>query len=268
MDAQQQCVPQDKRDATYLIDQHDRGFQRPQLTRYVRAFNSRASLLYWKARGERTDNLLDDTYPSYPLGTILDVHSLEAVDSDIDYGAAHPNTDITDDELGLLARWIDLGAAGGNAKVDTQKPTLHLAGILSGDSVTELRIGTNDLGEGVNPASLEVCVLGAGESCTDLSGDADPHGIVSIVLASPLSDKSMQVLARVSDNAGNVTEVRRTVGWLLNTPPPPPPGRPRSGGGSKAKLVGGCGLVVSQPVDLPWLVIGFTALVFARRSRR
>ncbi|MCB1719786.1 MAG: hypothetical protein KDK05_32070, partial [Candidatus Competibacteraceae bacterium] len=140
---------------TLIADRSDK-FRRPQLTRYVRAFNSRGSLLYWKAANQRTDNRTDGQYAD-----------------DIDFGAAHP-TSITPDELGLLSRWIDIGAPGGAQELkDTQKPTLHLAIADNSGSLSQLRVGTVDLGSGIDPGSLRVCVRGSDGACSNRAGAAE-----------------------------------------------------------------------------------------------
>ncbi|MCB1949270.1 Ig-like domain-containing protein, partial [Nitrosomonas sp.] len=174
-------------------------FRRPQLTRYVRAFNARGSLLYWKAANQRTDNRTDTQIPD-----------------DIDFGDPHPTT-ITPNELATLSRWIDIGVpGGGNTELyDTQKPTLHLATADSG-SVSQLRVGTVDLGSGINPGSLVVCILGASGGCSNLAGTAEPHGVTVVNLGAALSDPDTEIYARVEDMAGNVTEVYRSVDWFLN----------------------------------------------------
>ncbi len=212
-DNRQSCVPE--------ALQHDTGagstsrnFRRPQLTRYVRAFNALGSLLYWKAAGRRTDGRTDDTYGE----------SDDASVRDIDFGAAH-TTSITPEELGLLSRWIDLGSPGGPMESrDTQRPTLNLVASVEGESVTALHVGTTDLGSGIDTSSLELCVLDATGECTaPIALEAAPHGVVTHTLASPLTDLDTEVRARVSDLEGNETIAQWTVRWLLDAPPPPLP---------------------------------------------
>jgi hypothetical protein len=182
-----------------LIADRSGKFRRPQLTRYVRAFNSRGSLLYWKAANQRTDNRADGQYGD-----------------DIDFGAAHP-TSITADELGLLSRWIDIGAPGGVQELkDTQKPTLHLAIAGNSGSVSQLRVGTVDLGSGIDPGSLWVCARGSDGSCSNRAGAAEKHGVTLVDLGSSLSDPNTEIYARVRDLAGNTTEVYRSVGYLVS----------------------------------------------------
>ncbi|HET6585433.1 MAG TPA: hypothetical protein VFG69_18370, partial [Nannocystaceae bacterium] len=216
-DRGQSCVPEPQRMAT----QNGTTFRRPQLTRYVRAFNSLGSPLYWKAAGMRTDGNTDATFD--------DASAPE--DRDLDFGAAHP-TDITAEELGLLARWIDIGSPGGPQELtDTQKPTLTLAALHDDETVTALRVGTVDIPSGIDVDSLVVCIVDDAGTCTTMlaEGGAMPHDVLEIPLGSPLSDHDVEVLARVRDVAGNETEVRRTVRWLLDSPLPPDPGSDDTG---------------------------------------
>jgi hypothetical protein len=210
-DRSQACVPEAQRMATT----NGTTFRRPQLTRYVRAFNALGSLLYWKAANARTDGNTDATFDD----------SSAPEDRDLDFGADHP-TDITPEELGLLARWIDIGAPGGPAeRDDTQRPTLTLAASFEGDTVTHLQVGTVDIPSGIDTASLVVCILDAAGSCATMlaQGGAAEHDVLEIPVAGGLSDPEVEVLARVRDLAGNETEVRRTVRWLLDSPLPPDP---------------------------------------------
>ncbi len=268
-DQNQRCVPDERKHPTAAGDGFL--FRRPQITRYVRAFNARGSLLYWKAAGERTDNRTDDQFGP----------DAEVRDRDIDYGTAHPDTGITPDELGLLSRWIDLGTpSGGESELrDTQRPTLHMVGISEGDAIVELAVGTADVGSGVDPSSLEVCVVGPADECTDLSGDAASPGVVRVALPSPLTDTDQEVRARVLDRAGNETVVQWTVGWLLHAPPPPPPagdGGPGAGpdggmdAGTGSGSSGGCGCSVIASGPTPLALIGLVTLMglVVRRRRR
>jgi hypothetical protein len=263
-DRGQQCLPEAQRFQTGL----GTSFRRPQLTRYVRAFNSRGSLLYWKAANRRTDNRTDDQFTS----------ASPRDDIDLDFGADHP-TEITPEELGVLSRWIDLGSPGGPMELrDTQRPTLHLSAITEGESVTELRVGTVDIGSGIDPASLAVCVLAAGtRDCeTELTATAHMHGVTAITLDAPLTDLDREVLARVADVAGNVTEAVHTVRWLLSAPPPPPPapdggflpdgGTTGGGPGGSDGVMGGCGCSSSSSSSYAWIVLAL--LAFIRRKGR
>ncbi len=169
-------------------------FPRPQVTKYIRAFNSLGSLLYWKAANKRTDRNTDSQFSD-----------------DIDFGADHP-TNITKKQLGLLSRWIDLGSPGGTKELlDTQKPTLHLAANVQNNAITELRIGTVDLGSGINPASLSAKVNNRRLPV----GEAALHGITTVVLVNPITDPNVKIEVRAKDKQGNETVVIRSARWFL-----------------------------------------------------
>jgi len=68
------------------------GLQRPYTSKYVNNMFARESLLYWKASNKRSDGRTDSSY-----------------DNDIDYGTDHP-TQMTTEELRILAAWLDGGA--------------------------------------------------------------------------------------------------------------------------------------------------------------
>ncbi len=274
-DRSQTCVPPER--------QHDTGigsgshtFRRPQLTRYVRAFNSLASLLYWKAAGRRTDGRADDTF--------ADSDTPER--RDVDFGPAH-TTDATPEELGLLSRWIDLGCPGGAMESrDTQRPTLNLAASVEGGAVTALHVGTTDLGSGIDPSSLELCVLDAAGACTArIALEAAPHGVVTHTLTSPLTDPDTEVRASVSDLEGNESVAQWTVRWLLDAPPPTPPTStlvPEGDGGGRADRDGGlgsedrmlrgtqcaCRAAGAGPSAPPWLGLSILAGIAIVRRRR
>lgn len=186
------------------------------MSRDVRAFNALGSLLYWKAAGRRTDGNLDSTFDDRSPND----------DRDIDFGPAHSTT-ITAEELGLLSRWIDIGSPGGAGELrDTTRPTLTMAGVVRDGAVAALRVGTLDVPSGIDPASLEVCVLdGASDGgCgPNLATAAAMHDAIELALSTPLRDPEQQVRARVRDRAGNETVVQYTVRWLLGMSPAPVP---------------------------------------------
>ncbi|AKT43847.1 MYXO-CTERM sorting domain-containing protein [Chondromyces crocatus] len=265
-DRSQVCVPDALR--------HETGagsggitFRRPQLTRYVRAFNALGSLLYWKAANRRTDKRADDTYGASDAADLRD----------IDFGAAHP-TDTTPEELGLLARWIDIGSPGGPQEArDTQFPTLHLSATVSGETVTALHVGTVDLGSGIDPSSLEVCLVQGGACERNLATEAQRHGVVHLDLAAPLTDDAQIVRASVRDLAGNETLVERTVGWLRSAPPPLPgegPGEEEEEEGEGAGVKGagdegGCGCRAGAgAASTTWAMAPLAAAWLMWRRRR
>ncbi|MDC8444745.1 MAG: Ig-like domain-containing protein, partial [Nitrosomonas sp.] len=84
-------------------------------------------------------------------------------------------------------------------------------------SVSQLRVGTVDLGSGIDPGSLRVCVRGSDGSCSNRAGTAEKHGVTLVDLGTSLSDPNTEIYASVRDLAGNTTEVFRSVGWFLNS---------------------------------------------------
>ncbi|MDR4517665.1 MAG: hypothetical protein MRK00_09825 [Nitrosomonas sp.] len=194
VDNRQTCAPAEKR----VSGIKGEALSRPYLSKYIKAFNSRGSLLYWKAANQRTDNRTDALYPN-----------------DIDFGADHP-TSITPEELGILSRWIDLGVPGGKLELkDTQKPTLNLVAKVSDDGITGLRIGATDVGSGIDPRSLTLCIQDKQRICQNIPRKTDAHEIVSMTLRQPITDINTEIEASVKDLAGNVTRVKWTAGWLI-----------------------------------------------------
>jgi hypothetical protein len=144
-------------------------------SRYVRAFQSRRSLLMWKIFGRRLDGWSNNQFPSetspgdfstFPAGANRN-------DADIDYTGQimpPPNSGVpalSEDEKMMIARWIDLGAPVDSANAseaalgwfhDEQKPTLSLPwpNIGSNAPIGSIKIGAYDLDSGISWASLSV----------------------------------------------------------------------------------------------------------------
>jgi hypothetical protein len=203
-DTQQLFVPADR----IAPNPTHEGFnlRTPQLTRYVRFMNARGSLLYWKAANARTDGRTDAQFAD----------DAEDGFADVDFGDEHP-TEITAEELGVLARWIDTGAGAGEVfRADTTAPTLSVAVAGEVASQRSLRIGTVDVGSGIDAASLEACRVGEAGACTaiDMPPAADA-GVVEVAL--PEIEDEVELRVSVLDRAGNRSEVVRTVEALRGT---------------------------------------------------
>ena len=102
----------------------------PNMSRYIRAFQSRRSLLIWKIFGERLDGWINTDFPSAAVpgdATTLPQGGTrhEARLADIDFsGTICPPADsgippMLEDEKRTFARWIDLGAPIHKAGSDT-----------------------------------------------------------------------------------------------------------------------------------------------------
>lgn len=97
-----------------LTDDGTTKADQPWMTRYINAYFSRASLLYWKAAGERSDGAADDDYP-------LRDQSGKVIPGTGDFNYEHPelgasnghrggNYNLSLGDLRLLSDWIEAGA--------------------------------------------------------------------------------------------------------------------------------------------------------------
>ncbi|REJ74085.1 MAG: hypothetical protein DWQ36_09405 [Acidobacteria bacterium] len=203
-------------------------------SRYVRAFQSRRSLLIWKIFGERLDGWSNADHPteSVPGDASTLPAGTDANDADLDFtGTRMPPpgsgaTPLSADEQRLFARWIDLGAPvdldGPQTEygwmLDDLRPALHLDAPRGGwnpQPVSAIRYGVADANSGIDPtsvsvaASFEVAGRPPGAELADLAlhlGD----GVFEIDLGAPLGDVSDEtVTVEVADLQGNVTRVHR-----------------------------------------------------------
>ena len=192
-------------------------FLGPQLTRYVRAFQARESLLIWKVFGARLDGRTNATRTG-----------------DLDYDPAgdaiHPNlstlTGLTWAEKLTLARWVDLGAPLEQDEYwgwfeDDLRPTLWAGPTLLQArlaAVSSVSVGAYDLESGLAANTLsvtfDVAVGGAPAGTNLAAGISGPvnGGVVSVPLptAVDLAALGATLTVRIADEAGHVTEVVRT----------------------------------------------------------
>jgi hypothetical protein len=193
----------------------------PQLTRYLRAFQSRQSLLLWKVWGER-----------------LDGRRNEDRSDDLDFvpSSAHPAgtgvAGMTGEQKLTLARWVDLGApidlsTSGSPHwgflEDDLRPTLVLRPSVErarqAGFVDVLEIAAFDTESGVVPASLSVTCnlrLGAFAPGANLAAGKriDPEGsILRLVLPRRVRMTDGAVFTvTVRDAAGHTTKTVRALG--------------------------------------------------------
>ena len=146
-------------------------------SRYVRAFQSRRSLLAWKVFGERLDGWSNSEHPTESVPgdpqTLPPGTDLSAVDIDFTgtimppVGSGAPP--LSEDEKMTIARWIDLGCPinigeeyGQGAQgwfLDDQRPTVEVSAPRPGgnsDPVTAIRFALADNDSGVDLATLTV----------------------------------------------------------------------------------------------------------------
>jgi hypothetical protein len=196
------------------------------VTRYVRGFQSRRSLLIWKVFGRRLDGL-----PKEPLkGREAEHRQALAVDfkgsimpppKAVQDGKVAP---LTEEDRRTLVRWIDLGCpvdrpaeSGGGWLFDDQRPTLTLTYPQRGanPSLDRIRIGMHDYNTGLDPASLRVVAdfpvdgVKAGENlAAKVRSVAD--SVWELKLARPVTSLARGTLTvSVKDRQGNRSEIVR-----------------------------------------------------------
>jgi hypothetical protein len=196
-----------------------------QVSRYLRGYQARESLLVWKVFGARLDGRTNATR-----------------EGDIDYDPTtdpvHPKLDtlrgLTWDEKLTIARWVDLGAPIETAATwgwfeDDLRPTLWVSPTLDqarAGAVTAVTVGAYDLESGLaaNTLSVKLNIAVGGQAAgTNLATGLSPSngGVVSVPLpaAVDLVASKAQLSVSIRDGAGHTTEVVRTFGG--DTPPQP-----------------------------------------------
>ena len=187
----------------------------PQLTRYMRGFQSRQSLLVWKVFGARLDGRTNATRT--------------------DDNKYDPTTDVTHTQLSLtrgltwnekltIARWVDLGAPINLGTPwgwfeDDLRPTLWVAPSLLQAGlgpVSAVAIGAYDLESGLKPDTLSITfdlpVAGHPPGFNFAAGLSPANGgvlTVSLPQAVDLASLGATLTVRVSDNAGQLTTMVR-----------------------------------------------------------
>jgi hypothetical protein len=209
-------------------------------SRYVRALQSRRSLLVWKVFGRRLDGWTNADFPteSRPGDRTTLPAGAHPNDADIDFvGAICPTPDsgvppLSEDEKMLFARWVDLGAPitspadafrGRGWFQDDLRPTLTVssprAGALAGP-IDILRVGAWDYYSGLDRRSLSIKasfpVNGrrAGSELAPLFSEED--GVWTLRLVAPVFVRNGLLTASVKDEAGNITRIERR---FSNSPP-------------------------------------------------
>ena len=214
-------------------------------SRYIRAFQSRRSLLVWKIFGQRLDGWTNASHPTESVaGNASTLPSgANPDDADIDYtgtmmpppGSGVPP--LSADEMMSIARWIDIGApitAQGDPSykgyfADEVKPTVALssprAGVNSG-ALSAIRIGMFDAYSGINAASLSVTAnfaVNGKPAGTELGpGFAQADASIWQLNITPINSLSNgHIVVSVKDNSGNITTVDRWFSIGAAGPPPP-----------------------------------------------
>jgi hypothetical protein len=205
-------------------------------SRYIRAFQSRRSLLIWKIFGRRLDGWTNEDHPTeavpgdkrtFPAGA-------DPNDADIDFVGSimpPPHSDVpalTEDEKMLFARWVDLGCPINRNEpgsknygwfLDDLRPTLALSVPRPGVNIqplTQIRIGAFDYYSWLDMKSLSVKasfgVNGkrAGTELASLFARTDDHIWTMNVSPAITNLGSGQITASIKDKQGNIAKVVRS----------------------------------------------------------
>jgi hypothetical protein len=117
-------------------------------------------------------------------------------------------------ELRTIGEWIGLGAARGTGVFsDDLRPTLTVVHPLRNESAKLIKVGAVDSGSGIRPNSLKLTLN---------DSDITSQFVVNDHIWTATVENEVQsgeLIAEVSDNAGNLTRVVRT--FNANAPPPP-----------------------------------------------
>jgi hypothetical protein len=189
----------------------------PQLTRWLRGYQSRQSLLMWKVWGERLDGRRNEDRPD---------------DLDLAASSAHPAgigvAGMPAEEKLTLARWIDLGAPIDLGRPwgfleDDLRPVLVLRPSVTrarqAGAIDVLEIAAFDVESGVVPGSLVVTCnlrLGGFRPGANLAAGRriDPEGgVLRLVLPRRVRiDEGAVFTVSVRDAAGHTAKVARSFG--------------------------------------------------------
>lgn len=219
------------------------------LSRYVRAFQSRRSLLIWKVFGRRLDGWQNSDHPTESVAG--DASTLPAGadpnEADLDYtgtimpppGSGYPA--LSEEDKMTLARWIDLGVPtarpdGREAQAgwftDELRPTLNISWPRAGESVAgalnRIEFVADDYYSGLNSNSLKVTAN------FPINGNAPGQNIASAFSSNgqgkwtmPLSIgpdamSSGTITVEIADLAGNIARQESTFRLRAAIEPPPP----------------------------------------------
>jgi hypothetical protein len=194
------------------------------VTRYVRGFQSRRSLLVWKVFGRRLDGLPKEV----PRGKESEhkrilaagdfTGSIMPPPEAVKAGKVKP---LSDEDRRTLVRWIDLGCPVDKTTdgwfFDDQRPTLTLTYPQAGNNsrLDRLVVGMHDYGSGLDAASFSVkadFAIDGAKPGDELAGrfTEKGDGVREWKLAAPLGAlKRGTLTVAVKDRQGNVTRIER-----------------------------------------------------------
>ena len=185
----------------------------PNVSRWVRAGQSRRSLLAWMLAGKRLDGWTNERFPTEttPGDPTTLPAGASALSADLDYRIDH-SMYVTDAERRAVFAWIDLFVpidTGGGFFTDETRPA-----VTATNSNGRLLVGATDAYSGLKAGSLAVTVNRQAATCTTLPGSRWDCGA--------LPSGASRVLLSARDNAGNLTSRSLTLVATAPTPIPTP----------------------------------------------
>ena len=209
----------------------------PQATRYVRAFQSRQSLLAWKVWGERLDGRTNADRPTeavpgdpttFPAGANTDEADLDFVGTIMPPPGASAGPLSYEEKL-TITRWIDTGTPVHQSAVpnfergfftDDLRPVLYASPSTEDAKqapITEVAIAAYDLESGLASGTLVLSFdvdLAGTPAGTNLAAGLDPaaDGRITIALPEPLDAflARATMTVRIQDLAGHTATIERT----------------------------------------------------------
>jgi hypothetical protein len=204
-------------------------------SRYVRAFQSRRSLLMWKIFGQRLDGWTNADHPTesvpgnastLPPGASINEADLDYTGTMMPPGSGAPPLSI--DEKMAFARWIDLGcpinwgddgATPWGWFLDEIRPTVAVTSPQPGRNdgpLTQILIGVADNYTGLDISSFAVranFVVDGQAAGADLVGELQSQGggVYRLLLDEAITtlDDGL-ITVEVADNQGNINKVERS----------------------------------------------------------
>jgi hypothetical protein len=204
------------------------------VTRYVRGFQSRRSLLVWKLFGKRLDG-----FPEKPEKGREAIHKQFLAQGDF-AGSQMPPPEavkegkvkpLSDEDRRTIIRWIDLGCPidldfdakepekrGFGWMFDDQRPTLTLTYPCVGanESLSRIIVGVHDYNTGLDADSFRVVAdfpVDDTEAGKDLAARFKPKapGVWELALAKPITELPRgKLTVSVKDRQGNLSRIERT----------------------------------------------------------
>ncbi|MBI1831771.1 MAG: hypothetical protein HYR84_10010 [Planctomycetes bacterium] len=227
---------------------HNGQWRQTNVSRYIREFQSRRSLLIWKIYGERLDGWTNDDFPTEKVpgdantlmwkGKAIANTAQSRNLADLDYlppmcpppeGKVPP---LSDEEKRTFVRWIDLGcpidldfdpatpqARGYGWMLDDNRPTLTVTSPTSNANarLDRILVGMHDYDTGLDMKSFRVTAdfaidgVKAGENLAS-KFKSSSQGVWEYRLTTPITTLERGVLTvAVRDRQGNETRIVRTM---------------------------------------------------------